>query len=147
MSQAKAVSSKQEVHVVRNCSIVNSRTIEPVYRSFGGQYTLLVSGHGLELVTKGKVNPDGSVWLNANSEYPNGDKTPGIEVVTKALKPFDKGELGEGTLVDILFNVVRVKKETYYNIRTVRVLEYVAPFNHLSAFGEDDTDDIESEGF
>jgi len=146
MSQAKAVSKTQEVHVVRNCSIVNARTVEPVYRSFGSQYTLLVSGHGLDLVTK-KLNPDGSAWLNQNATYPNGDPTGGIEIVTKALKPFDKGELGEGTLVDILFNVVRVKKEVYYNIRTVRVLDYIAPFNHLSAFGEDDTDDIESEGF
>jgi|TARA_B100000795_G_scaffold264788_1_gene245713 hypothetical protein len=147
MSQAKAVSKQQEIHVVRNCSIINSRTIEPVYRSFGGQYTLLVSGHGLDLVTKGKSNEDGSVWLNQNATYPNGDPTGGIEVVTKALKPFDKGELGEGTLVDLLFNVVRVKKEVYYNIRTIRVLDHIAPFNHLSAFGEDDTDDVNEGDF
>ena len=146
MSQAKAVSKTQEVHVVRNCSIVNARTVEPVYRSFGSQYTLLVSGHGLDLVTKGKLNPDGSAWLNQNAEYPNGDPTGGIEIVTKALKPFSKGELGEGTLVDLLFNVVRVKQQTYYNIRTVRVLDYVAPFNHLSAFDLED-DDVEAEGF
>lgn len=147
MSQAKAVSKTQEVHVVRNCSIVNARTVEPVYRSFGSQYTLLVSGSGLDVVTKGKVNPDGSVWLNQNAEYPNGDPTGGIEIVTKALKPFDKGELGEGTLCDLLFNVVRVKSEIYYNIRTIRVKEYVAPFNHLSAFDEDDTDDVDSGDF
>lgn len=147
MSQAKAVSKNQEVHVIRNCSIINSRTIEPVYRSFGGQYTLLVTGHGLDVVSKGKVNPDGSVWLNANSEYPNGDKTPGIEVVSKTLKPFEKGELGEGTLCDLLFNIVRVKSEVYYNIRTIRVTEYVAPFNHLSAFDEEDTDDVDSGDF
>ena len=146
MSQAKAVSKKQEVRVIRNCEIINSRTVTPVYRSFGGQYTLLVKGEGLDQITRGKANEDGSVWLNSNSEYPNGDPTPGIEVVGKNLKPFDKGELGEGSICDLLFTVVRVKADVYYNIKTIRVVEFTAPFNHLSAFDLED-DDVEAEGF
>jgi len=128
--------AKVQTFVLQNISVVNSRLVTPVHRSFGSQYTLLASGHNLGQVSKSAPNADGSFWINSNATFPNGDAVPPVETVNRNLKPFlNNGlELGEGSLVDLLFNVVNVKDKIFYNLRTVRVLQYVAPFDHLSAF-------------
>ena len=128
--------AKVKTFVLQNISVVNSRLVTPVHRSFVSQYTLLASGHNLGQVSKSAPNADGSFWINSNATFPNGDAVPPVETVTRTLKPFINNglELGEGSLVDLLFNVVNVKDKIFYNLRTVRVLDYVAPFDHLSAF-------------
>jgi len=126
--------SLADTYIVPNCTVVNSRVLTPVHRSFGSQYTLLAKcdTDGLTAISKG--NPDGSHWINSNAAFPNGDPTPLIQVFNHNLRPLQDTELGEGTKCNLLFDKVVTNKGTYYNIKAIQVLEFIKPFDILDAF-------------
>ena len=118
--------------VVTNVTIVNSRLVTPVRRDFGDQFTMLVSGQGLEAY--GSVTQDGdAVWLNTNATYPNGDSIAPPLVVNRSKQPIQE-ELGAGSEVEIAFKVVTTPKGVYYNLAAIKVLKFVKPFSLADVF-------------
>ena len=119
--------------VVRNVVVVNSRLVTPVQRDFGQQYSLLASGD--LAAVGGSPTKDGSFWLNANAQYPNGDPIAPITMVNRSKQPVTT-ELGEGSEVDIAFRIVKTAKGTYYNLAAIKVMKFVKPFSILDVFDE-----------
>jgi len=127
--------------IVKNITVINSRLIEPIVRSFGKQYSMLVSGDLANVGGSPAAGTEGAFWLNANAEYPNGDPTKPIDVLDKHSRPMTS-ELGEGSEISIAFEVVKAKNgNTYYNLNQIRVLKFVKPFSVFDLF--DETDDAE----
>jgi|TARA_B110000908_G_scaffold122746_1_gene143957 hypothetical protein len=119
--------------VVTNVTIVNSRIVTPVTRDFGNQYTLLVSGEGIEEVG-GSLTKDGqSYWLNTNANYANGDPIAPPMVINRSKQPITT-ELGEGSEVELAFKIARTAKGTFYNLAAIKVLRLVKPFNMADVF-------------
>lgn len=125
--------------VVRNVVVVNSRLITPVQRDFGQQYSLLASGELAEV--GGSATKDGSYWLNANAQYPNGDPIAPITMVNRAKQPVTT-ELGEGSEIEIAFRIVHTKKGTFHNLAAIKVLKFVKPFSILDVFDDVDGEDV-----
>ena len=125
--------------VLRNIRVVNSRIQTPVTREFGKQYSLLASGEGLSEV--GNVAKDGSIWVNSNAEYPNGDPISPIPVIDRAKRPIDS-ELGEGSEVELAFKVVKTSKGTFYNLAAIKVMKMVKPFSVFDVFDDDESDEV-----
>jgi len=120
--------------VIRNVTIVNTRVVNPVTRDFGQQYSLLVSGEGLE--DAGSITKDGkSYWINMNAQYPNGDIIAPPMVVNRSKMPITT-ELGEGSEVELAFKVVKTTQGTYYNLAAVKVMKFIKPFSILDMFDE-----------
>ena len=118
--------------VVTDVTIVNSRLVTPVRRDFGDQFTMLVSGQGLEAY--GSLTQDGdAVWLNTNATYPNGDSIAPPLVVNRNKQTVDE-ELGAGSEVELAFKVVTTPKGVYYNLAAVKVLKFVKPFSLADVF-------------
>ena len=125
--------SAKDFTIVTNCVVVNSRLIEPIVRSFGKQYSMLVSGD-LARVGAAPAKEKGSFWLNSNAEYPNGDAIKAPEVFDKHGRAMT-AELGEGSEISIAFKVVKASNgNTYYNLSQVRVLKFVKAFSVFDLF-------------
>jgi len=127
-----------EFKVLRNIRVVNSRIQTPVQRDFGKQYSLLATGEGLEQV--GNVAKDGSIWVNSNAEYPNGDPISPTPIIDRSKRPIDS-ELGEGSEVELAFKVVKTSKGEYYNLAAIKVMKYVKPFSVFDVF-DDEEDEV-----
>jgi hypothetical protein len=124
--------------VLRDITIVNSRIQTPVQRDFGKQYSLLATGEGLEQV--GNVAKDGSIWVNSNAEYPNGDQIAPTPIIDRAKRPITT-ELGEGSQVELAFKVVKTSKGEFYNLAAIKVMKYVKPFSVFDVFDAEEDDD------
>ena len=127
--------------IVKNCTVVNSRMIEPIVRSFGKQYSMLVQGD-LSKVGAAPAKEDGAFWLNANATYPNGDPVKAPEVMDKHGRSMES-ELGEGSVVSIAFKIVKASNgNTYYNLSQVRVVKFIKAFSVFDLFDTvDESDD------
>ncbi len=125
--------------VLRDIRVVNSRIQTPIKRDFGKQYSLLASGEGLEQV--GNVSKDGSVWINSNATYPNGDEISPTPVIDRAKRPITT-ELGEGSVVELAFKVVKTSRGTFYNLACIKVMQMVKPFSIFDVFDEEESDEV-----
>lgn len=136
MTTSTQTKSKENYKIVTNLTVINSRLIEPIVRSFGKQYSMLVKGDLADVGGSPATGTEGAFWLNANAEYPNGDPIKPIEVLDKHSRAMTS-ELGEGSKIAIAFEIVKAKNgNTYYNLDQVRVMKYVKPFNVFDLFDE-----------
>ena len=145
MAASKAVSvapSAKDFTIVNNCTVVNSRMIEPIVRSFGKQYSMLVSGE-LSEVGGSPAKESGSYWLNANAQYPNGDAIKAPQVMDKHGREMTE-ELGEGSEISIAFKIVKATNgNKYFNLHQIRVHKLVKPFSVFDLFdAEEKTEDL-----
>ena len=121
--------------VVRNVTVVNTRVVTPARRDFGDQYTILVSGDGIEEVGGRSTDGGKTFWLNTNATYPNGDTIAPPKVINRSKQAIDS-ELGEGSEVELAFTVATTPKGTYYNLAAIKVLRMVKPVDVLDAFDD-----------
>jgi hypothetical protein len=121
--------------------------LEPVTRSFGKQYSMLVTGD-LARVGAAPAKEKGAFWLNANAEYPNGDSIKAPEIFDKHGRQLET-ELGEGSEVSIAFKVVQASNgNTYYNLAQIRVVKFVKAFSVFDLFDAvEESDEPISESF
>jgi len=137
---SKSVAPKASDYViVRNCVVVNSRMLEPIVRSFGKQYSMLVSGE-LAAVGGSPAKESGSYWINANAQYPNGDAIKAPRVMDKHGREMES-ELGEGSEISIAFKVIKASNgNKYYNLDQIRVTKFVKAFSVFDLFDADEED-------
>jgi hypothetical protein len=143
MNASKSVAPNASDYViVRNCIVVNARMIEPIVRSFGKQYSMLVSGE-LAAVGGSPAKEAGSYWLNANAQYPNGDPIKAPKVLDKHGRAMES-ELGEGSEISIAFKVVTASNgNKYYNLDQIRVNKFVKAFSVFDLFdAEESVEDL-----
>jgi len=125
--------SAKDFTIVKNCTVVNSRMLEPIVRSFGKQYSMLVSGE-LSEVGGSPAKESGSYWLNANAEYPNGDAIKAPLIMDKHGREMTE-ELGEGSEISIAFKIVKASNgNKYFNLHQIRVHKLVKPFSVFDLF-------------
>ena len=133
MKTVSQAPSAKDFTIVTNCVVVNSRMLEPITRSFGKQYSMLVQGD-LARVGAAPAKEQGEFWINSNAEYPNGDSIKAPEVFDKHGRAMT-AELGEGSEISIAFKVVKASNgNTYYNLSQVRVLKFVKAFSVFDLF-------------
>ena len=133
--------SAKDFTIVKNCTVVNSRMLEPIVRSFGKQYSMLVSGE-LSAVGGSPAKEAGSFWLNSNAQYPNGDAIKAPQVMDKHGREMTE-ELGEGSEISIAFKIVTASNgNKYFNLHQIRVHKFVKPFSVFDLFDADEADDL-----
>lgn len=137
---SKSVAPKASDYViVRNCVVVNSRMLEPIVRSFGKQYSMLVSGE-LAAVGGSPAKESGSYWINSNAQYPNGDAIKAPRVMDKHGREMES-ELGEGSEISIAFKVIKASNgNKYYNLDQIRVTKFIKAFSVFDLFDADEED-------
>jgi|TARA_R110002153_G_C13179197_1_gene484920 hypothetical protein len=133
--------------VLKDVTVVNSRLVTPVERSFGSQFSMLVKGNkNLDKVSTSEPTEEGAFWLNTNGETPQGVKLPPPVVVTKDGAKVTE-ELGSGSKVNLKFAVVHIGDKVYYNLKTVGVVSVEPLFDHFSGlFDEPETPAVASNG-
>lgn len=122
--------------ILRNITVKQSRVVNPVHKDWGPQYSMIISGDNAEKV--GSVSgQEGEYWLNWNAQYPNGDPinpTPQVRGKGEA----EPTELGDGSVVDLAFETTERRGKTYYNLRAIKILDFVQPKTVMDWFKEDD---------
>jgi hypothetical protein len=123
---------------IKNVVVQNSRLITPVPRSFGPQYSLLVSGQPeLETVSQSDPTEDLAYWLNTNAQTPDGLNIPAPVIIDTSGQVVTT-ELGKGSVVNLKFSKVVVKGKTYYNLRAVGLIKLAPVFDPLEGMFSDD---------
>ena len=125
--------------VMKNVVIRNSRIVTPVRKSWGGQYSLVIETPQGHIISDSSADGENQYWLNWNAEYPNGDSIAPVPQVRGKSVVTDPTELGNGSVVDLAFETVERNGKNYYNLKAIKLVQYVKPKSLLDLFDTDET--------